>query len=237
MEDKYQNFLNYLFDREESKGEWRFDAIKPELIPNYLLKSGLTADEVLDLVEPELTADEVVEFVRRMLENYESDLAKYSDWQLSLGLNYVFNNLYSDWSFFLRDGPSHIENRVAAIRALKVLFQQCLNSRCSQTLGNLSKSKNKLNDFCFMLWDVTPLTFCEKTKEKNEIYAAVAEVMEFSLSLDNIACIESGLHGLGHLSPDYEKAADIIRKFIKTQHHVDKRLIEYAKRAEIDDIQ
>jgi hypothetical protein len=172
-----------------------------------------------------------------MLENYESDLAKYSDWQLNLGLSYVFYNHCSDWSYFLLDAPAHIENRVAAIRALKVLFQKCLNIRCSQTLGHLSEKGSQLNDFCYMLWDITPLTFCEQIKEKNEIYAAVAEVMEFSLSLDNIACIESGFHGLGHLSSDYKKAAEIIRRFIETQHHIDKRLIEYAKKAEKDHIQ
>jgi hypothetical protein len=222
MEDKYQIFLNYLFEREESKGDWRCNLF------------GL---EIMGANEPKLTADEVVEFIRRMLENYDSDLAKYSDWQLSLGLDYVFNDLYSKWPFLLRDGSSHIENRVTAIRALKILFQKCLNNRCSQTLGHLSEEGSQLNNFCYMFWDITPLIYCEKTKEKDAIYAAVAEVMEFSLSLDNIACVESGLHGLGHLGAFYKEAPKIIRRFIETQHHVDKRLIEYAKEAEVGDIQ
>ena len=83
-----------------------------------------------------------------------------------------------------------------------------------------------------MLWDTTPLTYCEQTPEKKEIYAAVAEVMEYSLSLDNIACIESGLHGLGHLELYYDEAPKIVRKFIESQKVRDERLIAYAEQAE-----
>jgi hypothetical protein len=167
-----------------------------------------------------------------MLENYEIDLAGFSDWQLGLGIDYIFNNTCSDLSFFLRDGPSSIEDRVAAIRALKVFFERCLNVRCEKSLGHLSQAGNKLNYFCYMVWDITPLTYCEESGNKNEIYAAVAEVMEFSLTLDNIACIEGGLHGLGHLEPYYERAPEIVRKFIHCSGCKDQRLIEYAKAAE-----
>ncbi len=170
-------------------------------------------------------------FVERMLENYESDLASYSDWQLGLGMDYIFNNCCSDLSFFLRDGPSGIEDRVAAIKALKVFFEQCLNVRCDKSLGHLSEPGNQLNVFCYMIWDITPLTYCEQNDDKNTIYSAVAEVMEFSLALDNIACIESGLHGLGHLQLYYEKAPVIVRKFIDSNGSSDQRLMEYAKLA------
>lgn len=83
-----------------------------------------------------------------------------------------------------------------------------------------------------MVWDATPLTYCEQTLEKNEIYSAVAEVMEYSLSLDNIACVESGLHGLGHLGLYYDNAPKIVRKFVSSRKVTDKRLIAYAKQAE-----
>jgi len=132
----------------------------------------------------------------------------------------------------LRDGPASIEMRVEAIKALKAFFQKCLNVRCEQSLGHLSETGNELNHFCYMLWDTTPLTYCEETKEKDEIYSAVAEVMEFSLSLSNVACIESGLHGLGHLHLDYDEAPKIVRNFIETNADVDRRLLAYAKEAE-----
>lgn len=214
MNDKYQEFIKYLFDRQESKGDWRFD---------------------FELVEPKLTGDEVVDFVKCMLENYERDLINYSDWQLGLGIEYIFNHFQSDFSYFLRDGPSSVEKRVEAIHALKVFFEKCLNVRCKEALGHLSEPGNRLNYLCYMFWDITPLTYCEnikETKEKNEIYFAVAEVMEFSLSLNNIACIESGLHGLKDLGLDYKEASHILKSFIKNNDKVDKRLIEYAKKIE-----
>lgn len=211
MESKYQDFIKFLFDRDESELDWRFD---------------------YELEEPDLTGEEVVEFVRRMLENFESDLADFSDWQLGMGIDYIFNNSCSNLSFFLRDGPVDVNKRVSAILALKVFFQKCLNERCVASLGHLSEEGNQLNHFCYMIWDTTPLTYCEQTPEKQKIYDAVAEVMEYSLSLDNIACVESGLHGLGHLGLYYENAPKIITKFINSRKDTDKRLVEYAKRAE-----
>ena len=211
MKDKYQEFIKFLFDRNESEDDWRFD---------------------YELVEPDLTQEDVVAFVQRMLENYETDLSAYSDWQLGLGIDYIFNNVCSNLSFVLRDCPVAIEKRVSFILALKSFFKTCLNTRCVKALGHLSESGNKLNHFCYMLWDTTPLTYCEQTPEKKEIYAAVAEVMEYSLSLDNIACIESGLHGLGHLELYYDEAPKIVRKFIESQKVRDERLIAYAEQAE-----
>ena len=66
MKDKYQEFIKFLFDRNESEDDWRFD---------------------YELVEPDLTQEDVVAFVQRMLENYETDLSAYSDWQLGLGID------------------------------------------------------------------------------------------------------------------------------------------------------
>ncbi|MBE9060599.1 hypothetical protein [cf. Phormidesmis sp. LEGE 11477] len=211
MTNQYQKFVEFLFDRDESAGDWRFD---------------------YGLIEPDLTGEEIVEFVRRLLENYETDLSTYSDWQLGMGVGYIFNNSCSNLALVLRDGPVAIEKRVAAIRALKSFFANCLNERCVEALGHLSEAGNELNHFCYMIWDITPLTYCEQTPKKNTIYSALAEVMKYTLSLDNIACVESGLHGLGHLALYYDNASAIVRKFINSHSVMDKHLIAYAKQAE-----
>ena len=211
MNDKYQTFIQYLFDREESSADWRFE---------------------LDLEEPDLSAEEKVELVKRMLESYQQDLAGYSNWQLGMGLEYIFNNSFSDLVFCLREGPVSLDKRSAAIRALKGIFGECLNHRCEKTLGHLSEEGNQLNHFCYMLWDTTPLTYCQGIDNGDEIYAAVADVMQFSLSLDNIACIESGLHGLGHIGIYYPPAAQIVRQFLQTTKQTDQRLLAYAGNAE-----
>jgi len=211
MTDKYQEFVEFLFDRDESAGDWRFNG---------------------DIVEPALTKEEIVKFIRRMLESYRADLSAYSDWQLGMGIDYIFNNSCSDLSFALRDGPVAIAKRVNAIRALKTFFRECLNERCVSALGHLSENGNQLNHFCYMVWDVTPLTYCEQTPGKTEIYSVIAEVMRYALSLDNIACIESGLHGLGHLEHYYDQASAIVRSFLSSGRATDKRLVAYAREAE-----
>ena len=97
---KYEEFIKFLFARGESDGGvWRWD------------------DE---LKEPDLTKEEVVEFVHYMFDNYETDLSVYSDSQLGFGLEYIFYNCYSNYCFFLRDGPVSIEKRVKAILSLNI---------------------------------------------------------------------------------------------------------------------
>jgi len=211
MADKYQEFVNFLFERNELEGDWRFD---------------------INSIEPVLSAEETVDFIQRMLESYESDLSGYSDWQLGLGMTYIFNNSFSDLSFKLRDGPVDIKKRVNAILSLKNFFKECLNKRCLRSLSHLSQEGNELNGFCYMLWDTTPLAYCERTPQKHEIYTAIADVMKYSLSLDNIACIESGLHGLGHINMYHNDASDIVRKFINSQGNIESGLLDYAKSAE-----
>ena len=68
--------------------------------------------------------------------------------------------------------------------------------------------------------------------ETKGYYAAIAEVMQQCLGLSNPACIESGLHGLGHLAtflPDI--AVPIVDGYLKNRKKQPKALVEYAKMA------
>lgn len=68
--------------------------------------------------------------------------------------------------------------------------------------------------------------------ETEAYYHAIASVMESCLYLDNPACVESGLHGLGHLATFQSGiAAPIIDRFLKTAQKQDVRLLNYAKSA------
>lgn len=215
MTIEYYEYIDFLFNRDPSKGEWRFD---------------------IYLNEPELDGFQITSFVRKMCENYTEDLSHFSDWQLGKGFEYIFNNSFSDTSFLLRDGPASLDERVSAIKSLKPFFKNCLNERCIDSLGHLSEEGNDLNAFCYMLWDVTPLTFCEEMSDGKAIYDAILDVMEYSLYLSNRACIESGLHGLGHMELYSEKAPRIVRKFLKDSSNIDLKLKKYAKNAEVGNV-
>lgn len=212
----YQQWLVFLFDRDESKGDWRFDFANDQYQPSEF---------------------SIVQFVERMFREFNSDVQGFSDWQIATGVEYVLNNTFSDFVFALRDGTVDLDMRLTAVRSIAYLYSDCFESRCCPALGHLSESGNSLNDVCYMLWDVTPLTYCEGNPNAKPLYEAVASVMEQSLNLNNKACVESGLHGLGHLTPYYREATDIISRYLRRGEFVDKRLEKYARAALSDEIQ
>lgn len=212
----YQEWIQFLFDHDESQGDWRFDS---------------------NLKEIRVTEIQIVDFVTRMFENFEKDVAKYSDWQIGMGLDYVFNGSCSDFAFALRDKPAPLEKRLAAIQSLKLMYAHCFETRCEPVLGHWDERGNSLNHICYMLWDVTPLDYFEGNPDGQGIHGAVIDVMKYALSLSNIACIESGLHGLGHLTFHNPQAAQIIQAFIKNAKGLDSRLLSYAQAAQTGYIQ
>ena len=209
-EELYQVWLKSLFDHDEAKGDWRFGSDVPEVNTNE---------------------DQIVAFVTRMLNRYESDVAPYSDWQIAMGIDFVFNNACSDYAFHIRNNPVPLEQRIAAIEAIKTLYAQCFEPRCEPALGHLAEDGNPLNDICYMFWDTSPLGYCEDCPDKAALYKATTGVMEYALGMDNVACVESGLHGLGHLAPYYPPARDIIKRFLRQSSDADQSILEYAEAA------
>ncbi|MCF7956418.1 MAG: hypothetical protein K9M75_11490 [Phycisphaerae bacterium] len=170
-------------------------------------------------------------FVSDIFENYSEKLSHFEDWQLGYGIDYLFNNGQSDHVFALRDGPNPLKERINAIKSISNLYRNCFQTRCQPTLGHISEPGNDLNRVCYMLWDVTPLSYCKGNPDYMQIYDAVTEVMKFAISLNNIACIESGLHGLGHIVSEHKKAKKVIQSFLDDPSTGDFRLIEYARAA------
>lgn len=216
IQNTYAGFLQFLFQRKESQGEWRFDD---------------------SLQEPALSPAQLVQCIIRMFENYETDIAHYSDWQIAKGVGYLFNSSFSDWVFVLREGPGLLPERLKAIHGLKSFYQRCLEKRCAPTLGHYSEPGNPLNYFCYMLWDFTSIACFEGVEDKDLLNQAVVDVMEYALTLDNKACVESGLHGLGHLTLFYPKASTIIERNTGRFEKIDPRLLTYAQAAKTGYIQ
>ncbi|NET33786.1 MAG: hypothetical protein F6K19_17480 [Cyanothece sp. SIO1E1] len=210
ISNSYAHFLKFLFENQESTEDWRLD---------------------LCLEEPQISKRELVKYLIQLFENYETDAAHYSNSQIAGGIEFIFSNSSSDWVYALREGPAPLEDKLRAIQGLKNIFSQCFEQRCVSSLGHYDEEGNPLNDICYMLWDITPLAYCGGLRDKEALYQAIAEVMEFSLKLDNKACVESGLHGLGHLVSFYPKASRMIERNIRRFRRIDPRLRSYAKYA------
>ena len=224
MNNKYYAFIKFLFDRDETLGtDWQFD---------------LETDEELDRLN--LSIDEEIIFIGQMLSQYSKDLAHYSDWQIAHGIEYLFNYAMSDYGREICNGDTSIEHRVAIIQALKIFYKECYNERCARVLLHIDEpGSNPLNSFCYMFGDASAVTWNDDYPK--EINDAILELMEFIMGLDNVACLESGLHWIGHVYSDQykQKAQKIAEKFIaqyEKQSDINGELMSYAHCAAVSHV-
>jgi hypothetical protein len=217
MTPKYQRQLNYLFNRPIDEPEWYWG--------NDYWEEGVFDDNTLDTFT----------FLETLLTNPKEDLAAYSDAQIGLGLNYIFNNSCSNMTHEFKGADVSFERKIKVLKTLFTLFRDVLNPRSPEVVSAFSQaSLSKISYVCYMFWDITPLSMYESL-DKNEIdiyNATIAEIMKKCLRLSNPACVESGLHGLGHLAFNHPKiAVPIIDNFLKNGKCKNESLINYAKSA------
>jgi hypothetical protein len=213
MHPRYIYWLKYVFDRPATANGWYFD--------------------VEDLEPFDAGPSDLVELVSCTFENCGRDLAPYSNDQLRYGLSYILENGASDVVFSLMSDEVPTELRLRAIASLKHVYSQVFERRCAPVLGNISEpSGNALNYICYMLWDVSPLSYWEHARNQNVFYRAISEVMEHSLQLSNRACVKSGLHGLGHIYSNYpERVEQVIDGFLLRAANLVPELKQYAEAA------
>ena len=218
MPPRYAEWLRYVFDRPVTPNGWYFDIECPYF-----------AAEDIDLAT----------LITHTMENCGRDLAEYSDAQVSHGLLYIFNNSCSDTVFSLMDDGLPVPLRLRAINSIKALYRDSFTPRCAPVLGhNDEAGANPLNGVCYMLWDTSPLLYWEKTKNKEVFYRAIVDVMEDALTSPNPACIESGLHGLGHVQPYLpELVHKVIASYQRRNVFASPLLRAYAKQASVGCVQ
>jgi hypothetical protein len=210
--NRYKAWLAHVFDRPTRNPAWYFD---------------------LDLADFEASSEELNALVARTLENSRADLAQFSDAQVNDGLNYIFNNAASSVVFALMDAAVPVAARKAAIASIKALYAGCFEPRCAPVLGHRDEpGATPLNRICYMLWDISPLGYWEGRPEKEIFYPAVLEVLGYALTLRNAACVESALHGLGHLQ-GYRRGdvTPMIEGFIRRNPNLRPELLKYAEHA------
>lgn len=218
MPTRYQEWLHYVFDRPVTANGWYFDIECPDFAAEHV-------DFVL--------------LVAHTMENCGRDLAGYSDAQVNHGLNYIFNNACSDVVFSLMDDAVPGPLRLRAISSIKILYRDCFTPRCAPVLGHIDEvGANPLNYICYMLWDISPLSYWENKLNRVVFYSAVIEVLEDALNSSNPACVESALHGLGHiLSSCIERVTDVIATYQQLNVFVSPCLKAYAQQASTGNVQ
>jgi hypothetical protein len=187
------------------------------------------------------TDDEIVDLFAYTMRTAGTGLKRFSDSQVGVGLDNLLNNHFSDVANTVRDGATTNDKKIAALKSLKVLYRDCLAPRAAPVLGHLSEKApcRPLNGICYMLWDVTPLSYWPDPERGAIMYPVIVEVMESALYSENAAVVESGLHGLGHLVYKFKgPAVAAIDRFLeKRRGQVREELVTYARAARTGMIQ
>ena len=165
--------------------------------------------------------------------NSGSDLLRFSDKQVNNGL-YSMLSPSANIIFALKEPSISAQDRTAAIRAIKILYTDCFEKRARPVLSHLNQpGASSINSICYMLWDVTPINSWGNQGDC-EYFDLSLEVLEFALYLKNPACIESALHGLGHMGSfgSNQRVYRIIDDWIRQTRISHPQLLEYAARAQ-----
>lgn len=209
----YDAWIKYVFDRPVTNPQWYFSYWQDKPIEEF-----------------KATPTELVALLHQTFLRSGTDLTIYNAGQVNDGLNYIFSNSASNIIYALIEADVPEELRIYATAQIKHLYRDCFAKRCTNTLSHLNETgSSALNAICYMLWDISPLG-SGKT--------VVFDVMEDALYIPHNACIESGLHGLGHRAHhDRAKVEAIIDRFLLRTPHLNPALKRYALAARTGRVQ
>jgi hypothetical protein len=220
MQYLYRKWIEFVFERPETPNGWYFDL---EIEP----------------FEAEASPQLIIELVTQTFLQAEKDLGRFSNSQVAAGLNYVFNNSCSNLVFELKAQSLPLANRLKFLESIESLYQHCYRKRCVEALGHRNEGiSDPLNLSCYMLWDVTPLMYWEDDPQRKALYSGVVLLLERCLNIPHEACIESALHGLGHVhSYAPEEVEEAIDGWLRRSSQHRNELIQYAKAARVGNVQ
>ena len=157
---------------------------------------GRTAKQPAPLFEED--PETICELIRMTLARSGEDLTRFSDKQVNQGLHLIFS---SSHHLVQSIGNPLVpaQTRSATVLAIKTLYAECFAKRAQPVLSHLDeKPTSPLNSICYMLWDTTPISMWGHVAGC-EYFDLSLEVLAFALYLPHPACVESALHGLGHI--------------------------------------
>ncbi len=182
--------------------------------------------------EQQASADEWCFRMGAMCARCGTDLHCYSDEALGNGLWCLFSSSISDMTVAVCQPVDDRDLQLAALASIGTLYRDCLEPRCKPVLGHHSSGgRDPLSMATYMMWDLGLPLRPEKTDER----PVVLHVLASTLDSPNIACIESGLHGLSHFafrSPEAKAMVQaIIEPFLVRRQDIPAELRAYAQAA------
>ncbi|WP_182880641.1 hypothetical protein [Microbispora sp. H10949] len=160
-------------------------------------------------------------------------VGRYSTPQLADGLWYLaadsglFRQLYN---------PAVPEDpRAECAAAIRELHKRLFEPLCENALSHGDHGaavEERLNSICYMWWDVFPTWGSPDDSAAHGVDEVLLDVMRGTLSSENVACVESGLHGLGHWHTSYPDLVEsTIDAFLRERPEIGVALRDYAHAA------
>ena len=218
-----------------------FDASSLSRVDNHVFDHAVVDPAwYWDVEAPVFLAEDpdIVELIELTFRNTASDLLRFSDAQLNQGFWYLAFPACSDYLSTLRSDKVPLERRLSAIASIFVLYRDCFQQRCTQTLSHLDqKPSSPLNSICYMFWDVCPISSLCDYPDEQQLADACFAVLAETFSLDHLACREAAIHGYGEFSCSYpDRVEQALDQVLETTNE-DPLLRDYAHRARYGYIQ
>ena len=190
-------------------------------------ESGFDSEDEPQWPTPEACADLFASLPARLSGRHDLD-----DDRLATGLRFLLSGERCDFTYRLRDGAMPFERRRAAIAAIGGLYAGVLDARCGREPIALRDDGSLLDRTVFMLWDVSPISYWPESGGdasrlgREAFVTMLAGVLATGRSP---VCLESALHGLGHLVGSTGGASGaVIRAWLKTAREIPAETREYA---------
>ena len=197
MHARYEEWIGFIFDHPVTKSAWY---------------------RAMDAPVFEASEEDYAVLIEQTFTNSGRDLARFSDAQVNQGLYFLASPSCSDYMHALKDSEVPIKTRLSAIRSIFILYRDCFQARCTETLSHLDQAGGSaLNPTCYMFWDINVLGYLEGTDEETVLADCVFSVLADTLRLPHLACQEAAIHGYGEFWNFYpERVEEAMDAFLAT---------------------
>lgn len=217
----FDEWVRFVFDHPEARAHWFHE--------DRAVERDFDADDPNHAVI-------LVEYLTNLFENGSSLLGQYSDAQIATGLWYLFG-VGSGHMRVIGSGSAPERNLIRMIRALSTLCHQVFAKRCGDVLSHLSERGSRLDVAVYMIWDMDGIGLGSWGPELNSVDRAMLDTLREILMIDNTACQESALHGLGEsYSEAPTEVAAIVDEWLEKTLPKREELIAYASAARVGDV-
>jgi hypothetical protein len=184
--------------------------------------------------------DNPVDAIRGMTELFSSAgrlVEKYSTEQINEGLWFLSGGR-SDLPYELYNTEVDEALRVTCAGSVRRLFTDLFAPFCQKVLATEEESAEPLNSICYMWWDNFVGWGRPESPQGRVIDSVLLGVMRENLDSANVACVESGLHGLGHWQISYpDQVKSTIDLFLRKRRNISAPLKQYALHARSGHVQ